>query len=258
MIKKGVITSLLIFTAFILNGQSSIKTTEYTHWQVDNHGYIYLQSDHTIIKKDKTGKTIASWNTSKNNAISSFDATNTLRILVFYLDSYQFSLLDKNLIDVSSNIDLTSSTLNDIKAMCLSAKGDLWALDRQTNTIYSLQNNLNINYSFSIRLYCNADEVVKMTEYDQQLWLLQTDGSWIVLDSFGQLIKRHIFAGIEKAQISRNAIHFISNDQLIEYNLQLLSPDTIGTIKEPTKGCYIYNSNLYLFKDQSIEILPKP
>lgn len=253
---KKYIFLILAITLISTNliSQTEIQVGNYTHWYVDNHGYIYLQWNNKIAKLDREGKTRATWNSPKNKTITTFDASNPLQILVFHIDSYQITLLDNNLIEVSSNIDLTQTGLNDIIAMCQSSRGDMWALDRQTSSIYSIQKNMTINYSFSINHYCNVNEIIKIVEYNQQLWLLQTNHNYIVIDNFGQFIKRHIVKGIENAQISKSIINICSDNNIYTYKPGISTLDTISTNKKAAKGCFLYNSVFYLFRENTIEI----
>jgi hypothetical protein len=140
--------------------------------------------------------------------------------------------------------------------MCQAVNGGFWVADRQTNTVYALHNNLSTNYSFSFARFGTVSEIRKITEFNQQLWFLMEDNSWLVLDAFGQFAGRHSEPGLEKAQISKQVVHLLHEGKLFSYN-------TITKEKEDSKrffsehvSCFAYKNLLFLMSLGNITIWP--
>ncbi len=255
-LKSCLFLFLFLFLTTILSAQFKIETGAYTNWYVDNHGNAFVQSDNRILKITSSGEVVARWNSPKSNRITSFDARDHLRVLVFYQESYLISVLDKNLVEIIKPIDLQVSGLNDIVVMCQAVNGGFWAADRQTNSIYALQNNLSLVYSFSFSRFGHVSEIRKMLEYDQTLWFLMNDNSWLVLDLFGQLYGRHAQPGLENAQITKSTVHYIHDALLYSYNIALKDVKNLNKECPEAQHCFLYKDKLYLFGKNSLEIVP--
>lgn len=247
-------TIILAFGLLSAFSQVRIDTGEYTDWHVDSHGNILINTSREILKFDNKGNIIAKWTPPATNNIIYIDASDNLRVLVFYPESYQISVLDRHLLEIAYPLDLTISGIYDITKVCRSISGGIWAADMQTNTIYELQNNLRINLSFSFSNYGHVSEIKKMVAYDQQLWFLMTDSTWLVLDFFGQYLTRHYQKGLEKSQISKQNVHFIDEDNLYSYDIKLKDCKKVGSNITSSKGCFIYTNLLYLFEDEGVTV----
>lgn len=247
-------TIILAFGLLPAFSQVRIDTGKYTDWHVDSHGNILINTSREILKFDNKGNIIAKWTPPATNNIIYIDASDNLRVLVFYPESYQISVLDRHLLEIADPLDLTISGIYDITKVCRSISGGIWAADMQTNTIYELQNNLRINLSFSFSNYGHVSEIKKMVAYDQQLWFLMTDSTWLVLDFFGQYLTRHYQKGLEKSQISKQIVHFIDEGDLYSYDIKLKESKVVASNVAAIKGCFIYTDLLYLFEDKFITI----
>ena len=250
---KYILTTIILALDCCLLSQVRIDTGKYTDWHVDSHGNILINTSREILKFDNKGNIIAKWTPPATNNIIYIDASDNLRVLVLP-ESYQISVLDRHLLEIADPLDLTISGIYDITKVCRSISGGIWAADMQTNTIYELQNNLRINLSFSFSNYGHVSEIKKMVAYDQQLWFLMTDSTWLVLDFFGQYLTRHYQKGLEKSQISKQIVHFIDEGDLYSYDIKLKESKVVASNVAAIKGCFIYTDLLYLFEDKCITI----
>lgn len=248
--------TLFLFPFTVLS-QTNVHIGEYEGWHIDNHNNILIFSNNCIICYNIEGKSTAKWCSDKSNRITSVDAADHLRILVFYQESYQISLLDNNLVEITAPLNLIESGLNDIVHAALSINGDIWVADLQTNSIYTLYNNLKIRYSFSFSRFGNVSEVKKMVCYNQQLWFLMNDNSWLVLDIFGQYVTRHLVEGLDNAQISKESVSFMNCGKLHEYNLNTKAVKSINYQGTHPQGCFADDNYLFLFDTYSFKVLER-
>ena len=211
-----VILSFLILGK--LSAQVHIKTPNYSDWYVDVLGEILISTQNNLFKYNAKGQQLATWSSSTNSPITSFDARNALRIIVFHRDTYQIYVLDRNLIEIGSPVNLSLSGFNDITAVCGSSMNGFWLVDALTQELYHMQPNQTINQTTSLQNHLNVSEIIKITEYDRNVWILTESNTWIVFDMFGSYLTRYVEDGLSSAQITRSPLTFAKSNQICQFN----------------------------------------
>jgi len=256
MKKRLFILTLLFFISGNIQSQINITLPKYNDWFVDIFGNIIISTSNGLYKFDDKGKQIAKWNCSTISPITSFDARNALRIVVFHRDTYKISLLDGNLIEINSSVNLNLLGLIDIVAVCGSSTNGFWIVDAQKQELFHIQPNQTINHTTSLHGFLNASEVVKITEYDRNLWILTETDEWFVFDMFGNYLTKHVQSGLKTAQISKNPLTFVSDNRIYMYNSVTKEVQDTGREVVSALGAFIFNQNLFLFELEGASIVP--
>lgn len=141
-LKKHIIVllSFLCF-AFTLQNVSDLFTIKQklNYFTTDNLNNIYVIHGEEITKYSPTGKLLQKYSNKRYGNISSVDATNSLKILIYYKDFQQILFVDNQLSLNSEVISLENLGLEQCDLTCTSFNNSFW--------IYSKQNNELIRYS---------------------------------------------------------------------------------------------------------------
>jgi hypothetical protein len=112
---------------FVLSRTIPADAVDFT---VDNLGNIYLLSrDNRLKKLDANGDSVAVFNdVSRYGTIWSIDATNPLKLLIFYREFTMIIELDRYL-NIINTIDLRSLNILQAKAIGLAYDNNIWVYD---------------------------------------------------------------------------------------------------------------------------------
>src|SRR4051812_5566844 len=140
---------LILIISFFLSGiTTNAQDTTFPHskytpiqgsitdFEVDNIGNIYLVINNEQLKKlDVNGDSIAVYNDVKRyGKISSVDASNPFKVLVFYKESSTIVILDR-LLSVKNIVDLRKNHIQQVKAIRLSYDNNIWLYDEAEGKI---------------------------------------------------------------------------------------------------------------------------
>ena len=92
----------------------------------DNLGNIYLVKGDELKKYNSKGELLKVFSNKKLGAISSIDASNPLRVLLFYKDQSQLVILDSQLSPNGNPIDLLGMNLEQSDVVCSSFNNGIW------------------------------------------------------------------------------------------------------------------------------------
>ncbi|HON19025.1 MAG TPA: hypothetical protein PK990_07650, partial [Salinivirgaceae bacterium] len=207
----------------------------------------------SIEKYDTQGTKIAVWNSPKQMEIHSFDVSNNFKIAVFFEQFDCLILLNQQLIEISPLFDL-QQRMFDIVAVCNTSDGKFWVADGIQNTLSKLRENFSTEFSFTFSWHGNTNSIKKMKEFNQQLFIFLED-RWLILDLFGQKISELQLSGAEQVQLSYPKTLVVDNDLLIELDLSDFSIKELFPLNPGYKAAFRYKKNLYLFGEQSFEIV---
>src|ERR1700740_422215 len=133
---------MILFSFSKDGGKPKYIKTKFDSFTTDNLGNIYLVSNDEIKKYNKKGELLKKFSNKKAGKIFSIDASNALRILVFYKDQSQVLILDSQLTQNGDVIDLLNMNLEQSDLICSSFNNGMWLYNRQNAELVRLDNNL--------------------------------------------------------------------------------------------------------------------
>jgi len=214
--------------------QDSSKTTSFRHTlsietaaksvTTDYLGQIYLIDETEITKYSSTGVLISSFSDKNAGSITSVDASNPLRVQVFYQDFGQIIYLDDVLTVIGSKISLLDQGLDQATLSCSSWDDGIWLYDPQDFELKRLGNDLrlshqsgNINQLVGIEL--NPNYIIEKNQY---VYLNDPLTGILVFDQFGTYYKTLPITGIDRFQVSGEHVFYLKDNQLMSYGLKTL------------------------------------
>lgn len=229
-----------------------IKST-FQDFNADNIGNVYLTQESELRKYLNNGKLFARYSNLQLGEISSIDATNPLKILVYYRDLQQIVFLDNQLSTNSEPVSLSNLGYEQSDLVCSSANNSFW--------IYNKQNNELLRFNESSKKIANTGNLKQvlqsnlspnfMMEHNGNLYLNCPETGIYVFDVFGGYVKLIALKNISTFRANENILYFQKDSLLCSYNFKLFE-DNCKTIPNYLNNCKIkyINGKLYqAYKD---------
>lgn len=263
VIMKKRIKLLLIFFCVLSIGYSqqgmtllqTLPTNAFTV-TTDQFSNIYLVSNNKIEKYDKNGKFIARYEEFKYGKIGRLDASNAMKLTVYFPDFMKVVYLDKFLSNIKE-IDFFMLGYQSITTVCSATDGNIWFYDPGSLCLKKIDEN-GMVYRTSQPLNIVAEETifpVFMLEKNGQVFIGDSAKGIFVFDIFATYKKTIPITGIVAFQLFQNYIVFTKENrmesyQLNEFNDSEVSLPAVADIKQAV----IEKDRLYLLSEDKLSI----
>ena len=188
----------------------------------DNLGNCFLADKDEITKYDGNGTVFNKFSIKAFGDISSIDASNPMKLMVFYKDFSKIIYLDNTLSLNGNPIDLEDYNLTQSKLICASHSDGIWFYDQQKLALIRLDQNLNISQSTS-----NLNQLLGielnpnfMCEYNNSVYLNNPLTGILVFDIFGTYVKTIPIFNLSKFQVTNDAIYYLLNNNATSFQLK--------------------------------------
>ena len=249
----------LIWLIYILPVQQApIINHSHDFFVVDHWGNIIMVGNNEIQTFNSKGDKIASFSNSMLGEIATIDASNPLRLLVFYKEFNQVLFLDRNLAEIGTEIDLYEYSENETELLCSSPHGSFWTYNSIDNqTVHISEFGKTINKSILLSDFWESTIPSSMHVYANDLYLLYPEKGILILDQNGQFKKRISIPEIQNFQVNQNSIIYAKQSGLYSFNA-LQKEDTLiyQFEKQEIQNVVIYDYKIYLSNKKSISITP--
>lgn len=232
---------------------------DYTDFTIDNLGNLYVLTRNNQLKKlHPNGDSISIYNDVRRyGKVHAIDATNPLKLLLYYKDFGTIVVLDR-LLNVRTTIGLRQYNLFQVKAVSQSYDNNIWLYDEQEARLKKLDEEGNLLTQFAdFRQGMDVTpSPARIIDYDRQLYLYDPGTGWFIFDYFGTLKTRLPLMGWQDVQVVDNKLFGRKNGMLQQYqpgSLQLkefpLGPRFAGADK-----IILSTSLLYCLKSGVIQV----
>lgn len=191
----------------------------------DELGNVYVvQQDNALVRYDAAGDSTGNFRSIQNGELQWVDATNPLRVLLYYPAFSRILLLDR-MLSVKNELDLKKLSLFNAPATGISADGRIWVYDQVNARLKKIDDQLNItNTSNDMR---QESETVpqprSLLEREGRVYLCDPVNGIYTFDRFASYINTLEFRGLDQVQAFGTQLIYRSSDTLFAYNLKTLS-----------------------------------
>lgn len=223
----------------------------------DNSGNVYVvYKSNNLIRYNADGDSSASYNSISNGVIGGVDATNPLKVLLYYPDYSKIEWLDKQL-SLKSELDLKTSHIYNATAVCVSTEGMLWVYDPLNAVLKKIDDQQNI-ITASNDLRSETGEVPQpamLLERDYKIYLADTAHGIYTFDRFGTYINTLPFYNITKMQVVGSQLIYRHTDSLMVYDLRANTQKAV-ILKDAGHllDARVERNRLYILYDDRLEI----
>lgn len=226
---------------------------------LDNLGNIYTLSRNNQLKKlNANGDSVGVFNNVRQyGKIYSVDATNPLKVLLYYKDFGNIVVLDRFL-NVRNTINLRRVNIFQVKAICQSYDNGIWIYDEQDARLKKLNDEgIIVSQSSDFRLFMDkVPSPVQLIDQDRLVYLYDPDQGLFIFDYFGTMKNKVALTGWQDVQVVGGKI--IGRDQSVvkqyEPGLLSLKEQTLTRILAGVIKMKITRTNLFCLKEDVIEV----
>ncbi|HEY4150371.1 MAG TPA: hypothetical protein VGM41_15640, partial [Chitinophagaceae bacterium] len=231
--KKYLFIFLLLLSAgsTFAQADTSIKLLreipgEYSDFTVDNLGNIFLLDQTNQLKKlSPEGDSIAVYsNATSFGTVYSIDASNPMKVLLYYRDFSTIVVLDR-LLNPRNTIDLRKLNIFQAKAICQSYDNAAWVYDEGEAKLKRIGDDGSlIDQTGDLRLQLEeAPSPEWMEDNDRLVYLYDSARGLLVFDYYGTLKSKIAFLGWQDFQVVGKYIIGRKGALLERYQLSSLS-----------------------------------
>jgi hypothetical protein len=192
---------------------------------VDELGNVYaIHKDNTLARYNDHCDSTGYYRSTLNGTLGMVDATNPLRLLLYYPAFNKVQILDRQLA-LKSEVDLRTLHILSATAVATASDGNIWVYDPFSARILKLDETGNrVSESIDLRQQLSfAPKASFLLERDRQLYLCDTAQGVLVFDQFATYITMLPFKGIGTFQAFGHQLVFTKNDTLHSYDMQSFS-----------------------------------
>jgi hypothetical protein len=229
---------------------------------LDRLGNFYFADQRrTVYKFSPDGTPTSTYSPAISGGISSIEARNGIKILVFSYDQQRITLLDRFLREISF-LDLSrlpENTNNDLfKAATFSGDDQFWLFNESTFSITKI-NALTQQRYFSTALNLivrqKSYDVRFMREYQNNLYVVEKSAGIFVFDNMGNYRKTLPFSGLDYIGFTGDELYYLKDGKLHFYHLYNGQVRQIPVAPEHNyRNVLVGEKMLYLFSDRGVDI----
>ena len=229
---------------------------------IDRLGNFYFADQRrSVYKFSPEGVLTTTYSPAISGGISSIEARNGIKILLFSYDQQRLILLDRFLREISA-IDLSRLPFhagNDLfKAATFSGDDQFWLFNESTFSVTKI-NALTQQPYFSTALNLivrqKAYDVRFMREYQNNLYVVEKNAGIFVFDNMGNYRKTLPFPGLDYAGFIGDELYYLKDNTLHFYHLYNGQQRQINLAPEQNyTNVLVGDKMLYLFTDTGVDI----
>lgn len=253
-------TQLLEAQSGLTDHDILLKTKGYT---LDDLGYLYLISDkNELIRYDPNLVEQYAYSNERLGSLTSVDANNPLKLLLFY-ENYQTIIMLDNLLGEIGRYNLFDLGFNDVNAVGISNDNNVWLYDPIDYKLKKIDNAGRLLVE-SITMYNEGLEYIRpsfLVEKGNKVFLYDEGHGFFLFDNLGQYLYKIPIKGLKSYQIiDENTIIFLEDDKIQTYDLTYKSAQVFKPTTEYTKADIedILISKKYVFLRDEKGVIRKP
>jgi len=252
-------TSLLVLfflgIEFVHTQPLILSTAKYDFLGTDVYGQVYTVNGAELMKYDAQGNFKQKYVNNRLGKIGAIDATNPLKILVFYRESNAMAFLDHNLIEITGGLDIYEMAGFEASLACTSSDGGFWLWNpvQQTVNHYTDQRDSD-RQTQCLSDWLTDNTVTEILENGQNLFLVATH-KILVFDYFGAYLNSLVLDQVKNLSMTNQTLVWLSGNKLLTYHWQSYQTGEISIPggKSP-KQAFIVGNKMILGLETSIEI----
>lgn len=230
-----------------------------TDFTADNLGNLYvLTRDNQLKKLGPDGDSLSAYNDVRRfGKVYSIDATNPLKLLLFYRDFGTIVVLDRFL-NVRTTLNLRQKNIFQVKAVGQSYDNNIWLYDEQEARLKKLNEEGVALEQFSDlrQIMDTAPSPVEITDNNRLLYLYDPGNGLYVFDYFGTLKNKIALLGWQDVQVVGDQVFGRKNNVLQQYRPGTLAwkEFPLGSLFAQMNKMVITSTRLYCLKDGAIHL----
>lgn len=226
---KKIIATLFIFLPIALCAQVDTAfqfirklNGDIVNFATDGLNNVYLLDSRNQLKKvNANGDSVAVYSeTKKYGRATLIDASNPLKVLLYYKDFSTIVMLDRFL-NIRNTIDLRKQNIFQVTAICQSYDNKIWIYDEMENKLKKIdEDGTVLQETPDFRLILSQSfSPVKIFDQDKYVYLYDPEKGIYVFDYFGSLKNGIQILGWKNLKVTDQHIYGSKADTLYRYDV---------------------------------------
>lgn len=255
------LTFILFCCSFIQqsNPRPLVIKAKYDFFTADNFGNIFIVREDELIKLLPSGKVFSRYSNLKLGNITTVDATNPLKLVLYYRDYQTIVFLDNQLSLNSDVVALQDLGHEQTDLVCAGVNNSFWIYDKQNNELIRFDEN-----SKMIASTGNLKQILKtelapnyMLERNNYLYLNCPETGIYVFDIFGAFSKIISIKGLKDFQVIENLVYYQKDSLFCSYDHKIFEEACTNIdSKLIVKGIKYFNKKIYMGYKDSLTVTP--
>lgn len=251
---------ILLISLCSLSFQNDTKplVIKKTHdfFAMDNLGNMYFITESEIMKYLANGTYFNRYSNLRLGQITSVDATNGLRVMLFYKDQQQIMFLDSQMSQKSDPVSLEQMGYEQTELVCVSANNGFWIFNKSNNELIRFDEHLkkiastgNLKQMLQTELKPNF-----MTEHNGDLFLNCPEIGIYVFDIFGTFSKVISIKELKNIQVNEDIVYYLKDNKFCSYNYKLFEEVCDSFPIKKINQAWYFKNKVYLSDKDSLVV----
>jgi hypothetical protein len=228
----------------------------------DESGNAYIvRGKGELLRYNENGDSTGFYRSIANGPIAWVDATNPLRVMLYYQAFSKITLLDR-MLSPKHELDLKKLSIFNPSATAVSADGKIWVYDYVNARLIKIDEQMNTNLtSNDLRMEIQTvPSPLALIEKDARVYACDTAAGILTFDRFGGYINTLEIKGVSKIQVVGKQIIYLQDSTLHAYDLQTfeLKKMPLPSQEEPLLDARIERNRLYILYKNKLDIYARP
>ena len=222
----------------------------------DNLSNVYLINSDVLQKYDPQGTLQKTYSNMSFGKISSIDASNPMKIILFYRNFLQVVILDNTLAQNGDPISIEELGYPQTQLICASHDNGMWIYNQQNFELLRFDQNLAmVSQTGNLAQLLNMElKPSVMIEFGNRLYVSNPSTGIMVFDAFGTYYKNIPITGLRDFQFRDDELLFYQDGKLNTFNLKNLEQTSTVLPDSAALAVRMVNDKLYLLKKESLGI----
>lgn len=245
--------------AFVITGNKTLYLIKqkFNLFTSDNLCNSYLINGEEIIKYNANGKQLLKYSNKRFGNVTTIDATNALKVLLYYKDFQQLIFLDNQLSQNGEPISLENLGYEQTDLVCSSFNNSFWIYNKQANELVRFnENSQQIAKTGNLKQLLQAElKPDFMIEHSSYLYLNCPDIGIYVFDMYGTFTKIISIKDLHAFQVNGDIIYFFKENSFHSYNCKAFEEKSIPYNDSILKNVRIEKDRLFLQYTDSVKVI---
>lgn len=211
--------------------KATYKIDSVDNWTADLLGNVYISKRELIQKYDSIGKFKFSQSQKSVGRVSSIQAINTMKMIVFSEEQQEICFLDNTLTPYESCVNFVDQNIGNATKVAVSSQPDkFWVYDQLNSRLHllSLVQTSQAQEIENLKGLLNSIQIAFMFEHNSNLYIVDFSQGVYCLDMYGSLlnfIKKTDFKGF---QVDSDLYYFIEANTLLMFDNEMNTKFKVG------------------------------
>ncbi len=201
----------------------------------DELGNVYIIfKDNSLVKYSLNGDSLGNYRSIQNGDLATVDASNPLKLLLFYPEYGKITFLDR-MLSPKNEMDLKKLNLFQPTAAGMARDGNIWVYDVQLAKLQKIDEQLNVMQQSDDLRSATGDVLfpVQILDRDRKIYTVDTAKGIFVFDQYATILTNMDLFHVKQLQVFDHTLVYSTQQKWISYDLNIMKEQTLPLPDDP-------------------------